>query len=334
MARRGPPLTGPAGGSPHPAGTTHPHREPTTPWGPGPGPLAGLGGPVGGIGLIGSPSRPQTWAWPALDGVSSDPKHQLVGRLQSGWGLVGPRDVWAQGLLGGHAPWQGCRALGRAGQSRAEKRQPEGRVHVCPAEASQRACDTPGADASSVARGQARSPSAWPRADVTSITDGKFHLVRAQMLIKRFPCRGAAAWFGGEARRPRECQWKAVLWEPGLRMRAEGKLGPWARGGRFPGPGAPALPWPSHPLGPGLFASVGWGPEPRGPAPPHVNWRVLSPPCGDRGGLSWLRPPQPTSWGRAGGPHQQPRGGHGLRRALSEGKLSCPSLWGAGASCF
>lgn len=224
--------------------------------------------------------------------------------------------------------------MGRAGQSRAEKRQPEGRVHVCPAEASQRACDTPGADASSAARGQARSPSAWPCADVTSITDGKFHLVRAQMLIKRFPCRGAAAWFGGEARHPRECQWKAVLWEPGLRMRAEGKLGPWARGGRFPGPGAPALPWPSHPLGPGLFASVGWGPEPRGPAPPHVNWRVLSPPCGDRGGLSWLRPPQPTCWGRAGGPHQQPGGGSWFKVSPVRGETLLSELVGGRSLMF
>lgn len=202
-------------------------------------------------------------------------------------GAPSPWDMWAQGQaqasLVDTPHGRGCRALGGARWSRAEKRQlqgPEGWVHVCPAEASQRACDTPGADASPVARGQDRSPSAWPRADVTSITDGKFHLVRAQMLTKHFPFSRDPERFGGEGH-PRECQRKAVLWESGLRMRAEGKLGPWAGGGCFPGPGAPALPWPLHPRGPGLFESGGWDPEPQGPAPPLVNWRMLSPPCGD-----------------------------------------------------
>ena len=197
--------------------------------------------------------------------------------------------------------------MGKAGRSRAEKRQPEGRVHVCPAEALQRACHTPGADASSVARGQDRSPSAWPCADITSITDGKFHLVRAQMLIKRFPCRGAAAWFGGEAGRPRECQWKAVLWEPGLRMRAEGKLVPWARGHCL-GPGVPSLPWPSHPRGPSLFASGGWGPEPQGPAPPMSTGGFCHLSVGTEGGCPGFDPRSLPPGAVQGAPTSSPGG--------------------------
>lgn len=165
------------------------------------------------------------------------------------------RNVWAQGLawasLVDTPHGRGCRALGGARWSRVEKRQLqglEGWVHVCPGEASQPACDAPGADASPVARGQDRSRSAWPCADVTSIADGKFHLVRAQMLTRHFPFSRDPERFGGEGH-PRESSGRLLSGNP-----ASGRG---QRASRVPGPGEAAARGQAPPPCPGPRTHVG-----------------------------------------------------------------------------
>ena len=104
-------------------------------WGPGPAPLAALGGLVGGRGLIGSPSRPQTWAWARPGRSEFRPQasvHRASPERVGAWGppahgtcghRARPRPPWwTRPMVGAAGPWEGPGGPGlRNGSCRARR---------------------------------------------------------------------------------------------------------------------------------------------------------------------------------------------------------------------